>query len=86
MQDKKERIVFSRVPSKEGISDVYLAGSMYSTMDDETKHDLKIMLDNYNRYNTLALKHYNLKKWATISFVTGLFFIWAFLVIATRPQ
>lgn len=86
MHNKEDRVVISRVPSKEGISGVYLAGSTYSPMDSETKHDLKIMLDNYNRYNALALKHYNLKKWATISFVTGLFFIWAFLVIATRPQ
>jgi len=79
------KVLYSRNPSKEGVSEVFLAGSSYTPMDDETRHDLKIMLDNYNRYNDLAIRHYSLKKWATVSFVMGLFFVWAFLVLATIP-
>ena len=81
-----DRMNYSRKPSKEGVSQVYFADIAYTPIDNEMKHDLKIMLDNYNRYNDLMIRHYNLKKWATISFVVGLFFIWAFLVLATRPQ
>lgn len=84
--ESEARVLYSRIPSKEGISEVFLAGTSYTHMDDETRHDLKIMLNNYNRYNDLAIRHYSLKKWATISFVVGMFFIWAFLVLATIPQ
>jgi len=78
--------VFSRKPSNENIHSVYLAGSSYTHMDDETKHDLKIMHDNYNKYNDLMLRHYHLKKWATVLSVLGMFFIWAIIVLAVRPQ
>jgi hypothetical protein len=77
--------MFSRVPSREGISQVYIAGTSYCKMTPEVKHDLKIMLDNYNRYNEMSLRYYNLKKWAMISCIGGLFLIWTFLVIYTRP-
>jgi len=76
---------FSRTPSKEGISEVFIAGTSYCKMTPEIKHDLKIMLDNYNKYNDMQLRYYNLKKWATILSIGGLFLIWSFLVIYTRP-
>lgn len=85
-QESNAKVLYSRKPSREGISEVFLAGTSYTPMDAETRHDLKIMLDNYNRYNDLAIRHYSLKKWATISFIVGMFFIWAFLVLATIPQ
>lgn len=79
--------VLSRAPSREGLSGVYLAGSSYTSLETkEAKDDFKVMLYNYNKYDELLLKHYNLKKWATISCILGLFFIWAFLNLSINPR